>query len=166
MAISSPFHDPDYLKIGALFQELGLLVGTAKRERAPKQVAIETVLRIGENIEPRFLAVLPAAILSAPERFRGLKKLPPTLTEILEDLRSGSTEGPDLGPIPYAELFRWAERSPKDRRRKSVVLKKRIKSFRLSPRSLLKLRELSSERGITETEVIEELLQGSSSKQA
>lgn len=147
---TNAFANPNYLKIGALFRELGLLSGSMKAERAPKRVAISDVLRVGKEIEPRFLAVLPAGLLQAPERFTGLDSIDDELEDILQRLKQG--------PITFSELRQWAVLPPKDGRRKPVPLKKSMRSFRLSPLCNTTLAELAERKGATETEIVEQLI--------
>lgn len=158
MALMNPFQDETYLRVGSFLAELDLLATSKPLSRAPKRISALDILKVGLSIEPRFLAVLPAALLRAPARILNQDDLPHEIREICEHLANGRVAGPSFGGVAYEEFHRWALHPFADKRRKPVPLKKSMKSFRLSPRAADILRRLASKSGRTETETIEELI--------
>ena len=63
--------------------------------RARVKLAIKDVLWAGNNVEPRILEVLPAALIHFPKTFKGLDQLPKELSSIVEQIRRQQTDGPD-----------------------------------------------------------------------
>ena len=57
--------------------------------------------------------------------------------------------------LPYAKIKLWADLPLKDSRVKTVTEKRVLKTFRLKPETVKRLKIVASEMGCTETEVIE-----------
>jgi hypothetical protein len=63
--------------------------------------------------------------------------------------------------MPYEKVRIWADFPLRDKRVKSVANKKVLKTFRLDPAAVKRLREIVVEKRCTETEVVEKLIFGS-----
>ena len=61
------------------------------------------------NVEPRVLEVLPAALIHYPSAFTNAGKLPEKLKEVIEKILANSEEGPSYGDILYRNMKRWAD---------------------------------------------------------
>lgn len=152
------YTDRRYRDAGALLVELGFLVSGDRKQKAPAKMRLDDIRWAGEQVEPRFLAVLPAAILAYPERFSGRVEEWPELSDVLLRLQRGERSGPSLGPIPFAELQRWAKLPLRDRRRKPPAVRKLMRSFRLRPDVVRALAELAKNQRESEAAVIERLV--------
>lgn len=160
----SLYSDKRYLTTGQLLTELGFLVGEASRKTAAKKIPLRDALWAGEHVEPRFLAVLPAALLAYPERFSNQSEISEPLRQILRCLENGAETGPNFGPISYREMKRWAGAALKDRRRRPPILKRKMRSFRFRPEILNALSSLAEKTNESETAVLERLIQSEIAK--
>lgn len=125
------------------------------------KLTVEDFLYTASEVEPRVMAVLPAAILHFPKTFLDRDRLPTKLVEILQNIRTGKTEGPSLADVPYEELRRWALARVSDRRTKPLRERRIRKDFRFRPQILRALKKAARERAVTETFLIEEILAAS-----
>ncbi len=105
----------------------------------PKPLAklnLKEVIRIGLEIEPRVIEVLPAALMHFPKSFTNLKALPKKIKVVLEHIKEDREEGPSLAGINYEDMKKCANMPLKDSRVVPVNKKRIMKSIRLSPDAL------------------------------
>ena len=123
------------------------------------RVRIKDMIWAGQNVEPRILEVLPAAILRLPKAFvtEDMKKLF-NLDQVVSDLRHQKENGPDFLNMPYKKMKMWMNISLNDRRTKIKDNKKVMKTFRLSPQAILNIDRLKKKNGISEAAVLENLI--------
>lgn len=109
---------------------------------------VQDFIWAGKNVEPRILEVLPAAIARFPKAFIfGDAKDDIQLKKVIEDLRIRNEKGNDFLKIPYGKIKVWMNLSLKDKRTKTSADKKIMKSFRLKPETLLKIKEMKLKNG-------------------
>lgn len=125
------------------------------------KLTVEDFLYTASEIEPRVMAVLPAAILHFPKTFLDRDRFPEKLVEILQNIKAGKTEGPSLADVPYEELRRWALARVSDGRTKPLRQRRIRKDFRFRPHISRALEKAARERRVTETFLIEELVAAS-----
>jgi len=99
-----------------------------------RRLLLEEVLWAGQEVEPRILEVLPAAVLRLGAHFDFDAKRFPELAPVLNALRKREREGPDFLGVPYAKLRVWADFPLPDRRVNLVSEKKVPRTFRFIPK--------------------------------
>jgi hypothetical protein len=119
------------------------------------KVDILEALKIGTEIEPRVLEVLPAAMLRFPRSFLNWDKIPEKLSLVLECIKKNKDVGPDLAGLPYKDLKRWANIELPDKRSIPVNERRVRTNWRLKPATLAEIKRRAIEKNIDETEVIE-----------
>lgn len=124
-----------------------------------KSIKLSEVFSVG-LVEPRVLAVLPAALLRSTKGIILDIEIPPDLKAVLKAIKMDLKEGPDFKGISYSELRRWANLEIKDSRSKPQREKKIIKSFRFNLKTSRLLKEKAKKMGLTETKVLENLIVG------
>ena len=151
-------NDKAAIEIFGFLAAKGLLLVEGVPPRPMAKLNIKDVLRVGQEIEPRVLEVLPAALLHFPRSFTNHKAIPEKLQLVLDLIRRGETTGPDLAGIKYKDMKRWANTQLKDSRVVPVDQKRIMKSIRLKKSTLKVLAEKAASRGMNETELIETLI--------
>ncbi len=136
----------------------GLLFVDGILEKPSVKLDLAKVLRIGTEIEPRVLEVLPAALIHFPKTFLNWAALPEKVAAVIASIKNNSDTGPDLAGIPYKAMRRWAHFQMKDRRTVPLNERRVMKSVRFRPSTLIKLKERAKAAGLTETEYLEELI--------
>jgi hypothetical protein len=136
----------------------GLLIAPNITPRPLVKLDLKAVIRVGLEIEPRVIEVLPAALLHFPKSFRNTKKLPKKIREVLDHIQEDRTDGPSLAGIKYEDMRRWANTPLKDLRVVPENKRRIMKSIRLSPDTLKILKTKAREAGVSETEYIENLI--------
>lgn len=126
-----------------------------------KRLYIEDAIWAGQNVEPRILEVLPAAVLRLGKHFEFNPGRHKELVEILAQLRKRESAGPAFFGIPYSKVRIWTDFPLRDKRVKSIEEKKVVRTFRMNPLALTRLRQIAKEKGTSETSVIEQLILGS-----
>ncbi len=123
------------------------------------RIRIKDMIWAGQNVEPRILEVLPAAILRLPKAFivDDIKKIL-NLDEVLNDLREHKDEGHDFLNMPYKKIKVWMNIPLNDRRTKTDDSKKVMKTFRLSPQAIFDIDVLKKKNGLSEAAIIEKLI--------
>ncbi len=125
-----------------------------------QKLRIKDAVWAGLNVEPRILEVLPAAVLRLEKHF----DLDPIehreLAQVVEQLRKRDEKGEDFCGVPFEKLRVWAELPLRDKRVKAVTEKKVIKTFRLDPLAIERLRKIAKEKGVCETQALESLILG------
>jgi hypothetical protein len=122
------------------------------------RLRIEDVVWAGLNVEPRILEVLPAAILRLPKHFDPDAVNRGALGRVIDQLRRGEEQGDDFYGMPYKKLKVWVDLSLLDKRTKTRAEKKVLRTYRLAPAVLARLKQLSADLDSTETAVIERLV--------
>lgn len=156
----TPEKDVRYRRSINFLVDVGLLLAAKTHSPEPERnhVGVRDLLWAGRNVEPRILEVLPSALLHYAHRIKGATNLPGELEAVMRAIRAGAEVGPSLDGIPYPVLLRWAVRPPRDGRVKKLSDKRTLKSFRLTTRSLQRLKALAERLSLSETAVIEKLL--------
>ena len=154
--------DPRFLDTMGFLIAKGFLRANFEIHLLPnKRLRIEDAIWAGQNVEPRILEVLPAAILRLSKHFDLDPKNHPDLARVVDHLRRRDEKGEAFCGMPYEKIKMWAEFPLRDKRMKTLTEKKVSKTFRLDPAAIERLRKLAEKRGSTETEVLEMLLLGS-----
>ncbi len=120
-----------------------------------KRIALDDAIWAGKNIEPRILEVLPAAVLRLPLHFDFDPLKHRELAAVVDRLRRREPDGPEFNGMPYSKVKLWVDLPLRDRRVKSHAEKKLVRTYRLRPEVVERVRHLADELGCTETEVIE-----------
>lgn len=136
----------------------GLLFVDEVEPNATAKLDLQQVLKVGTEIEPRVLEVLPAALLHFPRTFTNWEALPDKVKEVVAQMKSNAATGPDLAGIPYASMKRWADRQLPDKRTTPISERRVMKSLRFKPQTLMLLKERSEAAGVSETEFLERLV--------
>lgn len=136
----------------------GLLFAPDIPHKPLVKLQIKEVIRIGLEIEPRVIEVLPAALLHFPKSFKNLKDLPKKIKIVLDHIKEDKLEGPSLAGIKYEDMKKWANMQLKDSRVVPVNKKRIMKSIRLSPEAIKILKNKSKEAMISETQYLENLI--------
>ncbi len=135
----------------------GLLVGDFPANGSVK-LTVKDFLRTAEDVEPRVLAVLPAALIHFPKAFSDRNRLPKELSLVIDAIIRDADRGPNLFHVPFTELKRWANSTLKDKRTKPVKERKSRKTYRFSPEVVAKVEKISAQRNLTETAFLENLV--------
>jgi hypothetical protein len=152
--------DKAALNIYGFLVAKGLLLAEGVPKKPMAKLNIREVMRVGLEIEPRVLEVLPAALLHFPRSFTNQKALPDKVAVVIDHIRRGEKVGPDLAGIKYADMRRWANIEMKDNRVVPVDEKRVMKSIRLKKSTLKLLSARAKTAKVTETEMIERLIMG------
>ena len=125
------------------------------------RLQLDDAIWAGQNVEPRILEVLAAAVLRLDRHFDLDPVRHPELFQVVEQLRKRQAIGDSFFGVPYEKLKVWAEHPLPDRRVKAASQKKVMKTFRLDPAAVDQLKRVSEMWGCSETEVLESLLKTS-----
>ena len=148
--------DPRFQQVMGRFTHDGLLVTNREFQPNSRALSVADVLWSGEA-EPRLLELLPALIVKRPSMFVAVLDLPSDLHDAVRSLRR-DTVPRDFRGIAGADVHRWLRRvGHRDK------VPSRLKSFRFKPADQRLLERLSSDLGISETEVIRRGLRALSS---
>ena len=151
--------DPRFLNIMGFLVAKGFLRTNLKVQLLPnKRLKIDDAIWAGQNVEPRILEVLPAAVLRLEKHFDLDEVLHEKLVRVIKQLRRHDKSGEDFFGMPYKKIKLWVDFPLPDRRVKTISCKKIVKSFRLSPAAVLQLKKSSKEKKCSETEILETLL--------
>ena len=123
-----------------------------------KRLRVDDAIWAGENVEPRILEVLPAAVLRLGRYFDLEPLKHQELERTVVRLHRREEHGEPFRGIPYDKLKVWADLPLRDKRVKPVTEKKVMKTFRMDPRAVDRLRKIARERGCSEAAVLESLL--------
>lgn len=135
--------DIRFKKTMAFLKGKGLLDTNLPVKAQPSlRLDIQDVLWAGQNVEPRIIEVLPAAVLHFPKNFVGMKKAPKELLETIADIQNGIENGKNLFGLEYAKMKFWANTPMKDKRTRPINERRISKIYRLHPKTLKKLRAL------------------------
>jgi hypothetical protein len=126
--------------------------------RPNKRLRVDDAIWAGQNVEPRILEVLPAAVLRLGRHFDLDPRKHADLARTVAQLRTRQDRGEEFQGIPYTKLKVWAEIPLPDRRVKTAAEKKVTKTFRLHPQAVARLQEMAREERTTETAILESLI--------
>lgn len=151
--------DPRFLDTMGFLVAKGFLRTNFNVQHMPnKRINIKDAIWAGQNVEPRILEVLPAAILRLEKHFDLKKDQYPMLEKILNMLQRNEEYGEAFFDIPYQKLKMWLNFPLRDKRTKAHEKKKLMRTFRLTPLAILKLKELANQKNCSEAAVLEEVL--------
>jgi hypothetical protein len=123
-----------------------------------KRLRIDDAIWAGQNVEPRILEVLPAAVLRLGRHFDLDADKHADLARTVAQLRAREKHGEAFQGVPYAKLKVWAELPLPDRRVKPGTEKKVARTFRFHPQTIERLQEMAKEKRTTETAILESLV--------
>lgn len=151
--------DPRFLEVMGFLVAKGFLKTNLEVPLLPnKRLRIKDVLWAGVHVEPRILEVLPAAVLRLGKHFDLDPIEHKDLYLVVEQLARREEKGDAFFGMPYEKVRVWAELPLRDGRVKPVTQKKVVKTFRLDPIALEKLKIAAKKRKSSETKVLEDLL--------
>lgn len=149
--------DPRYVKVMGFLIAKGFLHTNQDLPLLPNaRLMVEDALWAGRNVEPRILEVLPAAVIRMGTHFNFDPERHIDLAQVIDLLKAGG-KGAFL-KIPLEKIEPWLNIRLKDGRTKVLQEKKIMKTFRLSPDTLAKIRAIKKATHKTETEIIEKLV--------
>ena len=152
-------HDPRFLETMGFLVAKGFLKTNLEVPLLPnKRLHIDNAVWAGLHVEPRILEVLPAAVLRLAKHFDLDPVKHPELAGVVDQLRNRKEKGKVFCGMPYEKIKIWADLPLRDKRMKSMTEKKVIKTFRLDPRALARLKKRAQENNCSETEILEKLL--------
>lgn len=151
--------DPRYIRTIAFLVGKGFLHANRELPKTPNiRINIEDAIWAGKNVEPRILEVLPAAVMRLEKHFDYNPEVHVELKKIIEKLKE-NTVGDFFG-IPTEKIRPWLNIRLKDKRIKSLGEKKVIKTFRLSPVTIERIKDLKRTMKISEADLLEKLFSG------
>lgn len=148
-----------FQNIAHFFDQKGLLKFADKPKVIRKQKIAVIDILWAMKYEPRILEVFPAAYIHFKSKFIGVDKIPSNLNKIIEMISKGEANGEDYKGIRYEDMKRWANISLKDTRTKPINEQKKLVSFKFEQSTLDKLMNLSLAKGISKTQVLEQLIE-------
>jgi hypothetical protein len=122
------------------------------------RIKIDDAIWAGRNVEPRILEVLPAAVMRLTKHFDYKPEKHIDLKVAIEKIKNGES-GHFFG-IGLEKIKPWLNINLSDGRTKKTVNKKVMKTFRLLPETVEKLKRLKVKSGQSEAEIIEKLVAG------
>jgi hypothetical protein len=151
--------DPRYVRTIGFLVGKGFLHANRNFPKIPNiRINIEDAIWAGQNVEPRILEVLPAAVMRLPNHFNFNREVHVEMDRVIEQLKK-NTDGTFFG-IPTEKIRPWLNLRLKDKRIKNLDEKKVIKTFRLSPGTIERIKTLKSTMKISEAELLERLVAG------
>jgi hypothetical protein len=153
--------DPRFLATMGFLVAKGFLKTNREIPLLPnKRIRVDDAIWAGLHVEPRILEILPAAVLRLGKHFDLDPLVHKELFIVVEQLRRRQEQGEAFCGMPYEKVKVWAEFPLRDRRVKPVTEKKVMKTFRLDPVALERLKAAAESKNSSETEIIEKLLFG------
>jgi hypothetical protein len=80
------------------------------------------------------------------------------LAQVVEQLRRGEDKGLDFHGMPYEKVRVWVDLPLRDKRTKTMKEKKVVKTFRLDPAAVERLKIAARNKRCSETEILENLI--------
>ena len=136
-----------------------LLIIPSIEPKPSNRISVKRAVRVGLELEPRVIEVLPAAIIHFPRSFVDLDAMPEKLREVVGRIRAGKGSGPSLASIPYTAMKRWADMELTDKRVVPVSHRRVMRSYRFHPDALARLKRIAQLNRTTETEALERLIE-------
>ncbi len=150
--------NPRYLQVMGFLVAKGFLKTNQPIQRLPNQkIHLLDAIWAGQNVEPRILEVLPAAVLRLPNHFDLNAAEHPDLFAAVAKLKKRE-EGKPLWGIPFEKYKVWIHLTLPDRRMKELSERRVTKTFRFTPQFITLLRKRSKQLGCSETETLERAL--------
>ena len=146
-------------RVIGFFVAKGLLISEYYAPKGSERLNSKDVLWVAKHAEPRVLEVLPAAILHFPSSFPDKEKFPRIIHKIVEAIKAGETDGPEIKGFSYKDMKRWADMELSDQRTVPLSKKKVLKAFRLRPSIIELLQEKAEAKGLNATSYLEELIE-------
>ena len=151
--------DPRFVRVIGLLKAKGFLFTNLPIREMPRvHITVQDAIWAGENVEPRILEVLPAAVHRLKRNIQYDPEEHPDLRDVIEAVQNGK-EATFRG-IAADKIAPWFYLDLRDKRYKIPLEHKRLKTFRLNPRLIDRLKLCSKRMGKSETQVIEELIAG------
>ena len=97
---------PRYQNVLDLFLKTKLLRNNHGPKNPAAPIDINDAIWAAEY-EPRFLEILPAAVIKFPEMFFGHNEL---VDQIVQDIKANKTTGPSLGYAEFEKMKHWAQK--------------------------------------------------------
>jgi hypothetical protein len=144
----------------------GLLISPQFPPCGTAKLTVDDFVKTANDIEPRVLAVLPAAIIHFPKSFLDRRHLPPEVQAVVDAILAGNSSGPELLGVPYEEMNRWAHAKLKDARARPLAKRRVRKTYRLQPEIVASLKKLAKQAKTTETAIIEQLIESGVSRRS
>lgn len=152
--------DPRFVAAMGFFVAKGFLKTNINVPMMPnKRLKIKDVMWAANNVEPRILEVLPAAIVRLERHFDLDAKKYPELAKVVMQLKKKQAQGDAFNGIPYDKLKVWTELVLKDGRVKPLAEKKILKTYRLKPAVDFEIKKRAKEWNCSESEVLERVLE-------
>ncbi len=153
--------DPRYSRTLAFLVEKGFLkTNEALPHIGNRRIHLSDAIWAGENIEPRILEVLPAALIRLPNRFifDVEPEGDPELGKVLRCLAEEKAEGSAFRGIAYQRLKIWCNLPLRDHRTKPPADKKIMRTFRLQKKVIERLKQLAKQEQKNITDILEQLV--------
>ena len=150
--------DSRYKRVLGFLQAKGLLYTLDIVSQPNIKINISDALWVAENIEPRVLEVLPAAVISFPSTFVHKEDLPPELENIIRKIRLGKKITGTYKGIECRKMLFWAKQSLTDGRMKPIGEKRITKTYRFLPETVKKLKNASVTAKLNETAFLEKII--------
>jgi hypothetical protein len=144
----------------------GLLISPNFTPCGTAKLTVDDFVETANEVEPRVLAVLPAAIIHFPRSFLDYRRLPKEVKDVIDAILAGNKTGPELLGIPYDEMNRWAHAKLKDARARPLNVRRIRKTYRFRPQIAARLRKLARKAKTTETAIIEKLVESGIAQQS
>ena len=153
--------DPRYLQTMGFLVSKGFLRINKRVALMPNaRIRVEDAVWAGQNVEPRILEVLPAAIVRLKKHFDFRRGKHEPLGTVIDALEKRKEAGPDFMGVPYKKLRLWTELPLRDARLRSMDQKRIVKTFRLKPETIHRIKLMAHANGISDTEALERLVGG------
>ena len=150
------FKDRRYLSVMSFLCAKGLLHADNIKILRGNQVKIKDALWVAENVEPRVLEVLPAAVLHFPRAFSDYGKMPKEVKDVVTAMKNQGIEGPNLRWVNFQTLKRWGDFATSDRRVRPLSEKRLARTFRLRKETIDQIKKIAQEASVSEGAVIDE----------
>ena len=155
------YADPRFVRVMRFFVSKGLLITDDAIAPSSAKIHLNDALWVGEQLEPRVLEVLPAALLRFPRSFLGTQNMPKDLSEVLKFLTHQEKTGPSLRNVPYEKLMAWTNIPLQDRRTVPLRTRKVTRSFRIRPEAAARLQAIALKNKTSLSESVERLIMNS-----
>ena len=125
-----------------------------------RRILTTDLIWAAENVDRRYMPLIPAAVARFPGHFEHRDLWPPDLREAIESF-AATEPGPDFRGVPFMEYSRWLHFQPFDRRSREPGRQVRVV---LPPALVERARRYATLRKLSRTQVLqralERLLQG------
>lgn len=147
-----------YRRVVGFFVSKGLLIAPSIKPNATVKLDLSEVLALGNEVEPRILEVLPAALVAFPKTFLRQEILPFELKEVVTAIKNGRDLGGSYLGIERSAMIEHAKNKIKDGRVKPYSERRVQKTFRITPAACEKLSQLARTQNTTDAKLLEFLI--------